>query len=108
MLVDPAAIELTQAVVSTPPSGRAEKRADQGPREEGSGGVRGCTLRSPDDRERRDATLIGTALESNFNDRFLSQLVHPGFQPILIFLPLEDRSHLLERLTQRLTGEHFF
>ena len=31
-------------------SRRGEKRADRGPREEGSGGVRGCTLRSPDNR----------------------------------------------------------
>src|SRR3990172_5262846 len=47
---------------STVHSRRAEKRADRGPREEGPGGVLSCTLRSPDNRERRDATLIGTAL----------------------------------------------
>ena len=41
---------------------RGEKQADRGPREEGTGGVLGCTLRMPDDRERRDATLIATAL----------------------------------------------
>lgn len=29
----------------------------------GTGGVRGCTVRMPDDRERGDATLLGTALE---------------------------------------------
>ena len=31
---------------------RGEKQVDRGPREEGSGGVRGCMSRSPDDRER--------------------------------------------------------
>src|SRR3990172_9769294 len=41
---------------------RGENRAAQGPREEPTGGVRGCTLRMGDDRERRDATVIATAL----------------------------------------------
>jgi hypothetical protein len=35
--------------------------------EEGTGSVRDCTLRMPDDRERRDATLIATALEGEMN-----------------------------------------
>src|SRR3970040_2335089 len=44
------------------PVRRGENRADQGPREEAAGGVRGCTVRTADDRERRDAKVIGTAL----------------------------------------------
>jgi len=43
-------------------SRRAEKRADRGRREEEPRGVCGDTLRGSDDRERRDAKLIGTAL----------------------------------------------
>ena len=42
---------------------RSEKRAGQGPRKEEPRGVCGDTLRGSDDRERRDAKLIGTALE---------------------------------------------
>src|SRR3990172_7864707 len=48
-------------------------RASQGPREEGPGGVRGCTLRSPDDRERSEATHIDMALELEELDRIVTQ-----------------------------------
>src|SRR3990172_3722079 len=44
------------------PVRRDENRAAQGPREEPAGGVRGCTSRTGDDRERRDATVIDTEL----------------------------------------------
>src|SRR3972149_5675910 len=42
--------------------GRAKGRAPRGPREEAAGGVRPGTLRTADDRERREATSVGPAL----------------------------------------------
>src|SRR3972149_6159781 len=61
------------------PLRRGENRAAQGPREEATGGVRGCTLRMADDRERRDATVIDTELLPPLKQRLWGRLAVVNF-----------------------------